>query len=151
MDIENLEHLLTRIQNGEMKLVARDLREPSPLAQEILNANPYAFLDPAPLEERRTRAIQNRRWLDPALMAQLGKLDQNAIRQVKEEAWPDAETADELHDALMLVGCLTEEEGGAGSQSNSWLPQFEELVAQGRLPAFSLKLMEPRFGWLLNG
>ncbi len=132
MDIEKLEALLGKIQRKELKLISRDLREPSPLAQEILNANSYAFLDPAPLEERRTRAIQNRRWLDPAVMSKLGQLDQNAIVLVKEEAWPEAESADDLHDALVLLGCITDAEGKRGSGNTSWETFLTELIAQGR-------------------
>ena len=69
MDIEGLERLLGEIARGETRVIARDLTEPSPLAQEILNAKPYAFLDDAPLEERRTRAVASRRWLDPVSAA----------------------------------------------------------------------------------
>ncbi|HHX82306.1 MAG TPA: ATP-dependent DNA helicase, partial [Pseudomonadaceae bacterium] len=75
MDIEELEHLLRRIEAGEPTLVARDLREPSPFAQEIINARPYAFLDDAPFEERRTLAIRNRSWVDPAEAADYSALD----------------------------------------------------------------------------
>src|SRR2546430_16863599 len=69
------------------------------LALEVLSARPYAYLDDAPLEERRTQAVMSRRWLDPHSAADLGKLDAEAIRRVREEAWPDATDADELHDA----------------------------------------------------
>src|SRR4029453_11662398 len=61
MDIDGLEEVLRRIDSGEIRCVARDLLEPSPLASEILNARPYAFLDNAPLEERRTQAVYTRR------------------------------------------------------------------------------------------
>ena len=86
MDIDELEKLLTAIRAKEIDLIALDLREPSPLSEEILNARPYAFLDNAPLEERRTNAVQNRRWLDPAAAKDLGKLDQAAIDGVRSEA-----------------------------------------------------------------
>ena len=114
MDLDGLTSLLTAMERGERTLVARDLREPSPLAQEILNAKPYAFLDDAPLEERRTQAVQSRRWLDPETASDLGALDADAIRRVREEAWPRARTPDELHDALVLLGFLTAGEGDAG-------------------------------------
>jgi ATP-dependent Lhr-like helicase len=126
MDIDHLEALLARIETGEVRLLARDLREPSPLAQEILNAKPYAFLDDAPLEERRTQAVMSRRWLDPKTAADLGSLDSDAIARVRTEAWPDPLNADELHDALLLTGFLTAEEGAA------WTGLFESLVAEGR-------------------
>ncbi|HEY9487552.1 MAG TPA: hypothetical protein VIQ51_04430, partial [Chryseosolibacter sp.] len=124
MDIEGLEELLRKIKKKEVSLIARDLKEPSPLAYEIVNARPYAFLDDAPLEERRTLAVRNRRWLSPAEANDLGKLDAAAIEAVKKEAWPEATNADELHDALLLSGLITEKEG----IENNWLPYFKELI-----------------------
>ena len=76
MDVDSLERLLTSIERNEKNLFARDVIEASPLAQEILNARPYAYLDDAPLEERRTRAVFQRRWLDPETASDMGKLDQ---------------------------------------------------------------------------
>jgi len=110
MDIEGLEALLCQIENGEVACVARDLPEPSPLAHEILNARPYAFLDNAPLEERRTQAVYARRANEVTSEAGLGILDITAIERVCEEAWPRATNADELHEALLLLGVMTEEE-----------------------------------------
>ena len=110
MDVDGLVALLERIEQGEVAVHARDLPEPSPFAHEILNAKPYAFLDDAPLEERRTRAVSGRRWLDPASAADLGRLDPEAIERVRSEAWPDTDTADALHDALVILGFLTERE-----------------------------------------
>ncbi len=115
MDVEGLESLLRSMESGARRLVARDLREPSPLAQEILNAKPYAFLDDAPLEERRTQAVMSRRWLDPESASDLGALDVQAIARVRAEAWPDARDPDELHDGLMVLGYLTESEGLRGA------------------------------------
>ncbi|MDQ1637166.1 MAG: ATP-dependent helicase Lhr and Lhr-like helicase [Pyrinomonadaceae bacterium] len=111
MDIDGLEQLLTAIERNEKNLFARDVIEASPLAQEILNARPYAYLDDAPLEERRTRAVYQRRWLDPQTASDMGKLDQGAIDRVRDEAWPRVENADELHDALVELGYITSEEG----------------------------------------
>ena len=110
MDVDGLVALLARIEGGEVAVHVRDLPEPSPFAHEILNAKPYAFLDDAPLEERRTRAVSGRRWLDPASAADLGRLDPEAIERVRSEAWPDTDTADALHDALVMLGFLTERE-----------------------------------------
>jgi ATP-dependent helicase Lhr and Lhr-like helicase len=121
MDIASLERLLTSIERNEKNLFARDVIEASPLAQEILNARPYAYLDDAPLEERRTRAVQQRRWLDPQTAKDMGKLDQGAIDRVRDEAWPRVESADELHDALVELGFLTEGEG------QEWQHFFAEL------------------------
>ncbi|MCM3905320.1 MAG: DEAD/DEAH box helicase [Pyrinomonadaceae bacterium] len=114
MDVDSLETLLMSIERNEKNLFARDLLEPSPLAAEILNARPYAYLDDAPLEERRTRAVSQRRWLDPATAADIGKLDQAAIDRVRGEAWPQVQNPDELHDALVELGFITEAEGILG-------------------------------------
>ena len=126
MDVDSLEALLTEIERGEKNLIAREMVEASPLAQEILNARPYAFLDDAPLEERRTRAVFQRRWLDPETAADIGRLDQAAIDRVREEAWPQVENADELHDALTELGFITEKEGAA------WQQYFFELQTDRR-------------------
>src|SRR5205807_9890821 len=124
MDVDGLERLLARLQSGEIQVVARDLTEPSPLALEVLSARPYAYLDDAPLEERRTRAVMGRRWLTPEDAADLGKLDPEAIARVREEAWPDAANPDELHDALVWLGFLTEEEVASGTGWKEWLDQL---------------------------
>ena len=119
MDVEGLEALVARLAGGEIRVVARDLTEPSPLAAEVLDARPYAFLDDAPLEERRTRAVSMRRGLDPESAADIGRLDPEAIERVCEEAWPEAATPDELHDALMVLGFATAAEGVAGRLADS--------------------------------
>ena len=103
MDIAGLERLLAGMEAGEISVVARDLTEPSPLALEVLSAKPYAFLDDAPLEERRTQAVMSRRWLDPEAAADIGRLDPEAIERVRAEAWPDPANADELHDAARMA------------------------------------------------
>ena len=118
MDIDGLESLLRSIEGNERNLIARDVLEPSPLAAEILNARPYAYLDDAPLEERRTRAVYQRRWLDPQTAADLGRLDQSAIDRLRMEVWPQPENPDELHDALVELGFLTEAEGMLGEWAN---------------------------------
>ena len=110
MDIEGLEEVLRKIEQGEIRCIARDLPEPSPLASEILNARPYAFLDNAPLEERRTQAVYTRRALERNVGDGLGILDSAAIEKVEKEAWPEATNADELHDALMLLAAMTQDE-----------------------------------------
>jgi ATP-dependent Lhr-like helicase len=124
MDIEGLERLLRRMETGEITTLARDVVEPSPLAHEILKAQPYAFLDDAPLEERRTQAVALRRWLDPETAKDLGALDADAIVRVRAEAWPDAETPDELHDALLTLGFLTMDEGDL----SGWSRLFDALA-----------------------
>ena len=124
MDIEGLIKLLAALERGDKQFVVRDLPHPSPLALEILNARPYGFLDDAPLEERRTQAVMSRRWLDPAEAEEFGKLDAEAIARVREQAWPEAENADELHDALMLLGALPPQP--------VWQGFFDALVAARR-------------------
>jgi ATP-dependent Lhr-like helicase len=110
MDIDGLRRVLTGIQRGEVALLARDTPEPSVFAHEILNAKPYAFLDDAPLEERRSHAVQTRRAGDSSAAGGLGALDPRAIDRVRDEARPDPRNADELHDALMTFGFLVESE-----------------------------------------
>jgi ATP-dependent Lhr-like helicase len=110
MDIEGLEEVLRKIERGEIRCIARDLPEPSPLAAEILNARPYAFLDNAPLEERRTQAVYTRRASERNSSDALGILDAAAIEKVQREAWPEATNADELHDAMMLLAAMTRDE-----------------------------------------
>jgi ATP-dependent Lhr-like helicase len=129
MDIAGLERLLRRIETGEVRIVARDLAEPSPLALEVLAARPYAYLDDAPLEERRTQAVIGRRWLAPEDAAEIGRLDREAIARVKDEAWPEPGNADELHDALDWLGFLTTAEADAGPGWKDWL---RELAGQRR-------------------
>ena len=131
MDIDGLERLLTSIERNEKNLFARDVIEASPLSQEILNARPYAYLDDAPLEERRTRAVFQRRWLDPETAADMGKLDQAAIDRVRDEVWPEPRNADELHDALVELGFVTEQEGA------SWQEFFAELNTDRRAAVMS--------------
>ncbi|HEV3076648.1 MAG TPA: hypothetical protein VHB47_19650, partial [Thermoanaerobaculia bacterium] len=128
MDTTGLERLLGRLERGELLLVARDVTEPSPLAHEILAARPYAFLDDAPLEERRTQAVRVRRWLDPETASDLGALDAAAIARVREEAWPEAENPDELHDALLTLAFITADEG----RRSGWEPLFDRLAEAGR-------------------
>src|SRR5207247_9081023 len=110
-------------------IVARDLTEPSPLALEVLSARPYAYLDDAPLEERRTQAVMSRRWLSPETAADLGRLDAEAIARVRAEAWPEATNADALHDALVWLSYLTGDEVQADPRWGGWLL---ELASQNR-------------------
>ena len=131
MDIDGLEEVLRKIESGQIRCIARDLPEPSPLAAEILNARPYAFLDNAPLEERRTQAVYTRRASDRNGKDGLGILDSAAIEKVKTEAWPTASNPDELHDALMLIGPMTPEEIDRSGSENA--EQFvETLITENR-------------------
>lgn len=103
MDLEGLKKVLSDIASGEIKIIAIDTPTPSVFSQEILNANPYAFLDDAPLEERRARAVEMRRVLPQNILEEFGQLDPEAIDQVVSEAFPDIRDADELHDLLSTL------------------------------------------------
>jgi ATP-dependent Lhr-like helicase len=129
MDSEGWLALLRRMEAGEIRLLARDLPAPSPLAMEILNARPYAFLDDAPLEERRSQAVQSRRWTDPASTDDLGALDADAIAGVAEEAWPSARNGDEVQEALVGLACVTRAEALNQAGWPAWL---EALAESGR-------------------
>jgi ATP-dependent helicase Lhr and Lhr-like helicase len=132
MDIGGLERLLTRLEAGEIRVVTRDLTEPSPLALEVLSARPYAYLDDAPLEERRTQAVMSRRWLAPEEASDIGRLDPEAVGRVRGEAWPDPANADELHDALVWLGFLSAEEA-----QPAWREWFAQLGGERRVALFS--------------
>ena len=131
MDFPGLKQILEKMEAGQVTMIARDTTEPSPLSHEVLNARPYAFLDDAPLEERRTQAVITRRGLDVKTADEFGKLDQAAIDLVREQAWPDPENADELHDALLVMGAVPAVEGGKGGPQG-WAGAFAELQAAGR-------------------
>ena len=130
MDVDGFEQLLRGLESGKIHVLARDLTEPSPLALEVLSARPYAYLDDAPLEERRTQAVMSRRWLDPESAADIGKLDPDAIQRVRDEAWPDATNADELHDALLWLTYLTDAEV---QRQPGWPELLETLAKQRRV------------------
>ncbi len=104
MDVDGLLQILRGLEAGDIAIVARDLSAPSPFAAEVLNAAPYAFLDDAPLEERRTRAVQTRGLNGADSADELGRLDPAAIAAVRDEAWPRVRDADEMHEALTLLG-----------------------------------------------
>jgi ATP-dependent Lhr-like helicase len=109
MDLDGIKKIIAAIESGAINTLAVDTPAPSPMAHEILNANPYAFLDDAPLEERRARAVSLRRT-DPRLEREFGQLDRSAIDEVCRQAWPEIRNGDELHDFLLGVGILPVEE-----------------------------------------
>jgi len=109
MDIEGLRRVLDGIRGGTIRCLAVDTPVPSQFSHEILNANPYAYLDDAPLEERRARAVQMRRMLPEAVLQEVGRLDRAAIARVREEARPDFRDSDELHDTLQTLVAVPEE------------------------------------------
>jgi ATP-dependent helicase Lhr and Lhr-like helicase len=125
MDIDGLREILTRLESGAIETLAIDTPAPSPMAHEILNANPYAFLDDAPLEERRARAVSLRR-VDPWLGREFGRLDPAAIEEVRAQAWPEVRDAEELHDLLLCV-CLL-----PAATRRDWQSFADELIRDGR-------------------
>ena len=126
MDLDGLRAVLTGCAMGRSERVAIDTPEPSPFSHEILNANPYAYLDDAPLEERRARAVQLRRTLRTDFSSEgAGALDPAAIAPVAAEAWPAVRDADELHDALLGLGVMPVAEGELALM-------FDELAARRR-------------------
>ncbi|MCW2909001.1 MAG: associated domain protein [Actinomycetia bacterium] len=123
MDIDGLTELVAGIESGRVTVVVRDTTEPSVLAHEILNGRPFTFLDDAPLEERRSRAIPLRRGL-PVEPHELGRLDPEAIERVASQVRPDPRDADELHDLLMTLTAVRPDA--------EWQGWFEELARDRR-------------------
>lgn len=133
MDIEGLKRLLRDMESGAIRTLAVDTPVPSSFSHEILNANPYAYLDDAPLEERRARAVDMRRVLPESVLQEVGKLDPAAIVQVREEAWPDVRDSEELADVLQTLVALPEEfPAPIGTPAERWAAYFENLVNQQR-------------------
>jgi ATP-dependent Lhr-like helicase len=124
MDLDGLQSLLAGMQSGAIKTIAVDTAEPSPFSHEILNSNPYAYLDDAPLEERRARAVQLRRTLHSDMAQGVGALDAAAIAEVASESWPVVRDADELHDALLTLSTLP--------IAPEWQALYGELESAGR-------------------
>ena len=143
MDIEGLERLLRGLEAGSIRVITRDLTEPSPLATEVLAARPYAYLDDAPLEERRTQAVMARRWLSPEAASDLGHLDADAISRVQAETWPGPQNADDLHDALMWLGFLTSAEVENDPSWRDWAATLAQSGRAARFKAGSISLWIP--------
>ena len=120
MDIEELMELIADIEQDKLTLIAKDLREPSPFAQEIINARPYAFLDDAPFEERRTNAIRNRSWADPGEARDFSLLDEEAIARVRDEAWPYINNVEEFHDGLFSLAYMSKQEFESNTNYQTW-------------------------------
>ncbi|MGO8814047.1 MAG: DEAD/DEAH box helicase [Terriglobia bacterium] len=157
MDLEGLKRVLAQILDGSIRCVSVDTPVPSQFAHEILNANPYAYLDDAPLEERRARAVEMRRALPDTVVSDIGRLDPAAIAEVREEVWPDIRDAEELHDALESLVAIPDFDFSVRSDSSfanlsdasfadfaylqdslrtslvAWKKLFDELLAQHRV------------------
>ena len=139
LDIEGLAEVLRGIEQGTIRCLAVDTPVPSQFSHEILNANPYAYLDDAPLEERRARAVEMRRVLPASVLEEVGALDPAAIAQVQQEAWPDVRDADELHDVLhtLVLVPASSQLSALSSQQESrstapWARFFERLQLENR-------------------
>src|SRR6202163_786445 len=137
MDIAGLREILSGIASGDIRCLAVDTPVPSQFSHEILNANPYAYLDDAPLEERRARAVEMRRVLPESVLSEIGRLDPKAIAEVREEAWPDVRSADELHDVLQDFVAFPEAHHNSSSSVwvdsiAAWAGYFDTLVADRR-------------------
>jgi ATP-dependent Lhr-like helicase len=143
LDIEGLQRVLTEMGEGRIRCIAVDTPVPSQFSHEILNANPYAYLDDAPLEERRARAVEMRRVLPETVLSEIGRLDPAAIASVCDDAWPDVRDAEELHDALLSLIALPIPANDAGQVTGSlqvklqafvaqWTMHFDQLVADRR-------------------
>ncbi|MGH8192549.1 MAG: Lhr family helicase, partial [Rhodanobacteraceae bacterium] len=147
MDLDGLLGLLKRLEAGEARIVACDLTAPSSLAVEVLGARPYAFLDGAPLEERRTQAVSARGSTDARSAEDLGRLDADAIEAVREEAWPAPRDADEMHEALLALGAISEDELVRNPIWRSWLDELAALRRTTRL-LFSSRSGRRRKLWI---
>jgi ATP-dependent helicase Lhr and Lhr-like helicase len=147
MDIDGLRRVLEGMQSGAIRCLAVDTPVPSQFSHEILNANPYAFLDDAPLEERRARAVQMRRVLPEAVLKEVGKLDQQAIATVRDEARPDVRDSDELHDTLQTLVAVPEERPDPEWQQviESWKPFLAELLEGWRVVRAVVPVVERAF------
>jgi ATP-dependent helicase Lhr and Lhr-like helicase len=145
MDVSGLKEVLGRVLDGSIRCIAVDTPVPSQFSHEILNANPFAYLDDAPLEERRARAVEMRRILPETVLSEVGKLDPGAIAEVRAEAWPDIGDADELHDVLQTFIAFPDPQTLASSRESreplsttlqqsleSWETFFEQLTTQRR-------------------
>ena len=135
MDVDGWLALLRRLESGDVEVVARDLAGPSPFTAEILSARPYAFLDDAPLEERRTRAVQSRGFGGVEQAGDLGRLDPGAVEAAREDAWPQAGSIDEMHEALLGAGVFMQGEVDA----SGWSGLLQALAQDRRATALQLE------------
>lgn len=132
MDIDGLERLLARLEKGEIEVNGRDLAVPSPLSEEVVNARPYAFLDDGAQEERRTLSVRTGDALDVADAAASARYTPEVVARVREEAWPAPRDRDELHDALVMCGFLTEAEATTAAEGIEWRSWFASLAEDRR-------------------
>jgi ATP-dependent Lhr-like helicase len=127
MDVDGFLEIVRGLADGTIEKRAIDTPEPSAFARGILSSQPYTFLDDAPLEERRTQAVMTRRILDVRTADELGALDADAVARVRDEAWPDPANLEEVHEALLWMGCV------ADAEVRHWRPWLDDLLAAGRV------------------
>ena len=134
LDLEGLKDVLRKMRSGEIKCIAVDTPVPSVFSHEILNSNPYAFLDDAPLEERRARAVEMRRTLPESVLQEVGALDPAAIAEVRADAWPDVRDADELADTLHTLIAVPENfvPPNGRTPAEAWQGYFDYLRESNR-------------------
>ncbi len=135
MDVRTLKKILDGLKRERIGLVCRDLAAPSPLAEEVLSAKPYAFLDDAPAEERRTALVRTRQFLHPEDAVSLGRMNQKVIDEVRQEAWPGVTDYDECHDALMVLSGVSDKE----ALQHGWSIWLEQLADQQRACLIKIK------------
>jgi ATP-dependent Lhr-like helicase len=133
MDLDGWLAVLRGLESGAIAITAHDLTAPSPFAAEALNAKPYAFLDDAPLEERRTQAVMSRRHADPSSADDLGRLDPAAIDAVRAEAWPSPRDLHEMHEGLLALGLVTDADVAANPSWAAWLQALADDARATRL------------------
>src|ERR1700761_8993717 len=127
MDLEGLKAVLAAMHQGRIRCVAVDTTTPSAFSHELINANPFAFLDDAPLEERRARAVSMRGMVPDKMLGEAGRLDPAAIDELRDECRPDVRDEHELHDLLCSLVVTPVE-----MQSLHWDLFFDRLRLQGR-------------------
>src|SRR5581483_5365943 len=131
LHVEGMVDVWSKVESGEIEVHTVESSEPSPLSHGILSGRPFTYLDGAPLEERRTRALSLRRGLGelgpnglPVAVDELDALDPDAVATVLEQLCPQPRDHDELHDLLLsLVACRP---------VPKWAPWFSQLQASGR-------------------
>ena len=146
LDLEGLKDLLRKMRSGEIKCIAVDTPVPSVFSHEILNSNPYAYLDDAPLEERRARAVEMRRTLPESVLQEVGALDPAAIAEVRADAWPDVRDADELADTLHTLIAVPENfvPPDGRTPAEAWASFFESLRSRTVRPECEYRKRPPQ-------
>ena len=143
LDTEGMVGVLQAIESGEIEVFGKDTLQPSAFSHQLLNAMPYAFLDDAPLEERRARAVTLRRAL-PEDSRDLGALSPDAIAEEEAYAWPAIRDADALHDALLSLVVMTGDDVAEHpDDAESWREWYASLAEAGRVRTLEVQNPHP--------